>query len=73
MTKPVDAGGAQRLVGGGERDLDVGDAAVGAELLGAVEHVAAVNLGRGGLERQRVGSTVRLGEAHRGDLQLRAR
>src|SRR5207253_8707089 len=68
--EPGDAGGAGRLVRGDERHLDVGDAAVGAELLGAVEDIAAVDLRRRRLERQRVGSRVGLGQAHGGDLQI---
>ena len=66
------AAGAERRVDGGDDDVDVGDAAVGDEDLGAVEDpLVAVALG-GRLQALHVGAGLRLGDRVGAELDLLA-
>ena len=66
------AAGAERRVDGGDDDVDVGDAAVGDEDLGAVEDpLVAVALGRR-LQALHVGAGLRLGDGVGAELDLLA-
>ena len=65
--KAADATVARRAVRGGEDDVEVGDAAVGDEALGAVEDVGVAVAPRGGGHRGDVGAGARLGERHRAE------
>ncbi len=65
-----DAGGPLGRIGVRVDDVVVGDAAVGAELLGAVEHIAVAHARRASLHRKGVRPRVGLGEAEAAEHQL---
>ena len=67
-TKQETPRGAAVGVGDGEDGVDVGLAAVGDPLLGAVDDVVVAVLDRAGLHARDVGAGVGLGQAERGQL-----